>query len=269
MDMQQICAATLDELDGALGCIVMDTQTGLTVAAEYRPGSSVNDGTINLFSVVSANMFAGRLIRQFEGALAVAPTPGFVREVQMTTANTNQFMAAIPGWNEGVFVLVTDKSVSLGLGWMAVHRVVERIHGGAGPAHQNHAANDGHAAWPNQQVGVDRAPPQGVAAQHYAPQGQEQWAQPSPTPYGGVPTAQPPGVPQPAAPRILPPHQASPVQAGAAAHAGAPVQAVAPAQRRTSARAAAPGALGRAKEEPEERPVAMGARANFMSRKKR
>lgn len=238
MDMQQVCAAALEEVDGALGCIVMDMQTGLTVAAEYRPGSSVNDGTINLFSVVSANMFAGRLIRQFEGALGAAPTPGFVREVQMTTANTNQFMAAIPGWDEGVFVLVTEKSVSLGLGWMAVHRVVERLQGGV----RHDAANDGQAAWPDQQVGGERvqrvraAPPLEVAAPQYAPQ-----RQPLPAQRGGaMPQRQP----------------AAPVQGA-----------------RPSARAAAPSALGRTKkepeQEPEERPVAVGARANFLSRKKK
>lgn len=246
MDMQQVCAAALEEVDGALGCIVMDMQTGLTVAAEYRPGSSVNDGTINLFSVVSANMFAGRLIRQFEGALGTAPTPGFVREVQMTTANTNQFMAAIPGWDEGVFVLVTEKSVSLGLGWMAVHRVVERLQGGG----RQDAANDGQAAWPDQQVGGERvqrvraAPPLEVAAPQYAPQ-----RQPSPAQHGGAPLAAPP--------QAMPPRRPA-----------APVQGARP-----SARAAAPSALGRTKKEPEkeqeERPVAVGARANFLSRKKK
>ena len=241
MDMQQVCAAALEEVDGALGCIVMDMQTGLTVAAEYRPGSSVNDSTINLFSVVSANMFAGRLIRQFEGALAVAPTLGFVREVQMTTANTNQFMAAIPGWDEGVFVLVTEKSVSLGLGWMAVHRVVERLQGGV----RQDAANDGQAAWPDQHVGAERvrvAPPLEIAAPQYAPQRQ-------PAQRDGAPLA----APLPAPPQAMPPRQPA-----------APVQGARP-----SARAAAPSALGRAKKEPEERPVAVGARANFLSRKKK
>ena len=254
MDMQQVCAATLDEVDGALGCIVMDMSTGLTVAAQYRPGSAVNDGTINLVSVVSANMFAGKLMRQFEGALAAAPTPGFVREVQMTTANSNQFMAAIPGWNDGVFVLVTEKRVSLGLGWMAVHRVMERIQEG------------GQTAPPNQHVGVAAAhqplPPQGaphhVPVQQHAPPAQPLGAQPSAA-FVAAPHAPANDVPQleaqpaqPAAPQAMPPSEAA-----------APARATRPSAR------AAPG-FGRAKaeKEPEERPIAMGARANFMSRKK-
>ena len=251
MDMQQVCAATLDEVDGALGCIVMDMSTGLTVAAQYRPGSPVNDGTINLVSVVSANMFAGKLMRQFEGALAAAPAPGFVREVQMTTANTNQFMAAIPGWNDGVFVLVTEKRVSLGLGWMAVHRVMERIQEG------------GQTAPPNQHVGAAAHQPLPQSAPHVPPQQHAPPSQPlAPQPsaaFVGAPQAPANDVPQPTAQ----PTQPAVAKAMPTRDAAAPTRAARPSAR------AAPG-FGRAKaeEEPEERPIAMGARANFMSRKK-
>ena len=129
MDMKSACAQILHEVDGSLGCIVIDMQTGLTVAAECRPGRAMNPTTINLVSVVSTNLFCGKLIRQFEAALGKTegPKAGYVREVQMTTGNTNQFMAAIPGWEHGLFVLVTDKNVSLGLGWMAVHQGIQRL----------------------------------------------------------------------------------------------------------------------------------------------
>ena len=134
MDMQNVCKEILDEVDGSLGCVVIDMQTGLTVAGEYRQGTLMNPATVNLVSVVSTNMFHGKLIQQFEGALAgpyrsAGPQgpSGFVREVQMTTEHTSQFMAAIPGWAQGLLVLVTDKTVSVGLGWMAVHRMIGRL----------------------------------------------------------------------------------------------------------------------------------------------
>lgn len=129
MDLQSACAEVLAEVDGSLGCIVIDMQTGLTVAAEYRQGSAMNPATVNLVSVLSADMFQGKLIRQFESALQmrVSRSQDFVREVQMTTEHTNQFMAAVPGWNQTLLVLVTDKTVSVGLGWMAVHRLLGRF----------------------------------------------------------------------------------------------------------------------------------------------
>lgn len=135
MDMQHACAEVLAEVDGSLGCIVIDMRTGLTVAAEYQQGSLINPATINLVSVLSTNMFQGKLIRQFEGALA-RPNPAaqeFVREVQMTTEHTNQFMAVVPGWHQMLLVLVTDKTVSVGLGWMAVHRLLGRLGEGVPP----------------------------------------------------------------------------------------------------------------------------------------
>ena len=102
MELQLTCTAMLEELDGALGCMVIDMQTDLTVAAVYRPGSVIDAAAINLVAVISTNMFGGKMIRQFENVLARRRRPaGFVREVQMTTATTNQFMAAVPGWDDG------------------------------------------------------------------------------------------------------------------------------------------------------------------------
>lgn len=154
MDLQHMCTAMLDEVDGSLCCIVVDTQTGLTVAAEYRSGSTMDAETINLVSVIGTNMFCGKLIRQFQQSLATGRSTSarFVREVQMTTANTNQFMAAIPGWNEGIFVLVTDKSVSFGLGWMAVHRVIEQLGDAPAPSRPTQTATGNPQSMPAQQA---------------------------------------------------------------------------------------------------------------------
>ena len=235
MDMQHACAALLEEVDGALGCIVIDMQTGLTVAAEYRPGSAVNESIVNLVSVVSANMFVGNLMRQFEAALATGQpqSNGFVREVQMTTATTNQFMAAIPGWNEGVFVLVTDKRVSLGLGWMAVHRVIARLQSNTAPA-----------------------APEAIPRTLQSPRTLQPEA---PAANAGVF----------AAPQAQPAPNAPAAYAGPPANAGAPASNVEPAAARPvrrGARAALPNVEKARKKEPERR-VALGPRANFVSRK--
>ena len=127
MDVQGICRELLNQVEGGLGCIVIDMQTGLTVAAESRPGTVLDGEGINLVSVVATNMFSGRLIRQFEDTLARGAETRFVREAHMTTDNLNHFMAVIPGWDDGLLVLVTDSAVSLGLGWMAIHRFVGRF----------------------------------------------------------------------------------------------------------------------------------------------
>lgn len=206
MDMQSACAEVLAEVDGALGCVVIDMQTGLTVAGEYRQGSVMNPATVNLVSVLSANMFQGKLIRQFEGALARRPeSQGFVREVQMTTEHTNQFMAAVPGWNQTLLVLVTDKTVSVGLGWMAVHRLIGRFGDAAPQAAMAPAAHPPATAHPAARGAVPNEP--FPDANRYAPPPTTQPVAAGPPPatarqaptrrYRGAPVAQEPAQPEP------------------------------------------------------------------------
>lgn len=195
MDMQHACAEVLAEVDGSLGCIVIDMRTGLTVAAEYQQGSLINPATINLVSVLSTNMFQGKLIRQFEGALA-RPNPvaqEFVREVQMTTEHTNQFMAVVPGWNQMLLVLVTDKTVSVGLGWMAVHRLLGRLGEGVpplatAPINQPPVANPAASVSPRHEPFPDanRYAPPPIGAAPQAPTRRYRGAVLSPEPASGA-----------------------------------------------------------------------------------
>ena len=250
MDMQDACAAMLEEIDGALGCIVIDMQTGLAVAAEYRAGSVVDAAAINLVSVISTDMFRGKMIRQFESVLARrGGLSGFVREVQMTTAATNQFMAAIPGWDDGVFVLVTDKSVSLGLGWMTVHRVVGNM--GAAEAawarpdqEQQFAAPDANHA----QIAAERSPAE-YAGRQNAPVGRAA----SPEPYAAAPNA----TVAEGRNEVMDNHVAAP-------RGNAPSAAAANPQPTSHAAPAV-------QEQPDEPapPAALGPRMNFMMRKSR
>lgn len=194
MDMQNACREIITEVDGSLGCIVIDTQTGLTVAAASRPGAALNTTMMDLLSIIGTNMFCGQMIRRFEEALDRTKSSGvsFVREVQMTTAQTNQFMSAIPGWSGGLLVLITDKSVSLGLGWMAVHRVVKHL--GAPSAAPSPAAD---APAPT------AAPPLGSAVR----------TEPSPAALASQPQHQPITAPLPSVAETRTPYQAPAAQA--------------------------------------------------------
>ena len=299
MDLQHACAAVLDEVDGSLCCIVIDTQTGLTVAAEYRTGSVMDAGTINLVSVIGTNMFRGKLISQFRRSLATErASAAFVREVQMTTANTNHFMAAIPSWNEGIFVLVTDKSVSLGLGWMAVHRIVGQLGEAPAPNEADAAVNQGWVPpqqapapyagqMPPASAGIAPAhqplsPPSPAAAAMPPPQSDFQAPPPTPEPYGGsvhsIPSATV-GSPEVGSPE----NAGQPTPQAAAADAGQAQVAQQVAAQNANAGAAlgaesmeapdrqAPARAGkRTRSEATEREaVPMGPRMNFMSRKRK
>lgn len=130
MDMQSIFRDVVDDLDGSLGCILTDLETGLPLAVEYRDGTVMNDNTAGLLSHVGTQLFCGKLVHNFERSLSRdhAASSRFVREVQLTTGNTYQFMSTVPGWDQVIFILVTDRNVSLGMGLLAVHDAVRDLH---------------------------------------------------------------------------------------------------------------------------------------------
>ena len=129
MDLQGVCQDVMDDVDGSLGCVLTDLETGLPLAAEHRPGTVMNGDMITLVSYVGIDLFRGKLVRNFERSLSRnrGSPEGFVREVQLTTSTTYQFMSSIPGWDHVIFILVTNKNVSLGMGLLAVHDAVRRL----------------------------------------------------------------------------------------------------------------------------------------------
>ena len=129
MGFQQVCEDVVRETEGALGCLLIDLGTGLTLAKAERPGAALDDTEIMAVTHASGEMFRGTLIDQFVRSLPNDRTSssGFVREVQVTTAFTYQFMVAMPSWDDGIAILITEKTLSLGLGWMAAHQARERL----------------------------------------------------------------------------------------------------------------------------------------------
>lgn len=129
MDLQSVCRDVMDDVDGSLGCVLTDLETGLPLAAEYRAGTVMNGDMITLVSYVGIDLFRGKLVRNFERSLSRnhGSPEGFVREIQLTTSTTYQFMSAVPGWDHVIFILVTNKNVSLGMGLLAVHDAVRRL----------------------------------------------------------------------------------------------------------------------------------------------
>ena len=129
MELRNVCEDLLEDVEGSLGCAAIDLETGSTLAAACRADAVLDARGVDVISVAVSEMFHGKLIRQFHRAWSggAAAPERFVREVQMATANSYQFMSVVPGWDDCLLVLITDRSVSLGLGWMAVHQGLSRI----------------------------------------------------------------------------------------------------------------------------------------------
>lgn len=121
MGLQNVCDSLVGETDGLLACIVLDLETGLTLATSCREG----------IDAAAASTVARHLGGLFRSKSLTLTTPkhaeGLVREAQVTSRNTYHFMATLPGWSSALLVFVTERVVSIGLGWMAVHQALDRV----------------------------------------------------------------------------------------------------------------------------------------------
>lgn len=129
MRLQQICEEILDEVDGALGCALVDLDTGLPLAMRVASDTLHDSGAMEILSAASADYFRGEVNYQLERALGSdhSSEEGFVEEIQTTTDDTYLFMCVVPGNSQAVLLLITDKTANLGLGWVAVRGALRRL----------------------------------------------------------------------------------------------------------------------------------------------
>ena len=139
MRLQDICEDIMEDVDGALGCALVDLGTGLPLAMRVASDALLDNGAMEILSAAAAEYFRGDVNHQLESALGgAAGDQGFVQEIQTTTEDTYHFMSVIPGKEQTILMLVTDRTANLGLGWVAMRRTLARVRemssGGSRPA---------------------------------------------------------------------------------------------------------------------------------------
>ena len=127
MRLQQLCDVIVDDVDGALACALVDLETGLPLAARLAPGGLLNSASIEAISAAGADYFRGKAVRRLAGAMSTEPESNFVWEIQTTTEDTYHFMSVVPGRENTLMVLITDKTANLGLGWISMREALARI----------------------------------------------------------------------------------------------------------------------------------------------
>ena len=120
MELQRVCQDIVGETEGVLACALVDLDTGLMLADERRAGVELE---VEWLARSAGVMFRGGLMSQFASALSPRRSLSeYMREVQITTADGRQFLSVLPGRANTVLVLVTERAMSIGLGWMAVRQ---------------------------------------------------------------------------------------------------------------------------------------------------
>lgn len=132
MKLRDLCDGIVADVDGCLGCAVVDLTTGLPLAMQVVPGTLLSPAAMEVMSAASVDYFRGRTVWQLQlamsgGAAEADPTAGFVREIQTTTEDTYHFLSVVPGREDTLLILITDKTANLGLGWIAMRQALARI----------------------------------------------------------------------------------------------------------------------------------------------
>ncbi len=126
-----MCDDLLREVEGAKGCALIDLGTGLPLAASTAPDAPGAAGEMDVMEVLAAvgtDFFRGRVNRTLRSAMGDPELPeAFVREIQTTTEDSHHFMCVVPGKEQTVLMLITDRNANLGLGWVAMRTALERV----------------------------------------------------------------------------------------------------------------------------------------------
>ena len=129
--LQDVCEEIVDEVDGALGCALVDLDTGLPLALDVKPASLLSATAMELISAAGVTYFRGDASAP-SGRDASDDGPGragdYTQKIQATTEDTYHFMSLVPGEEQELLILITDRrSTNLGLGWMSMRHALDRV----------------------------------------------------------------------------------------------------------------------------------------------
>lgn len=127
MTLRDLCDDLVESVDGAIGCALIDLGTGLLLATSDT-GDAPEAGAMDMLAATGTEFFRGGVERQLRSVMGDAESrDSFVQEVQTTTEESYHFMCVVPGKEQTVLMLVTDRTANLGLGWVAMRGILERV----------------------------------------------------------------------------------------------------------------------------------------------
>ncbi len=142
--LQSACQAIVDETDGVLACVLVDLDTGLTLVDGRRAGPSLD---VEAVARTASVLFRGPFMNRVASALSPRRSPAeYMKQAQVTTAGNHQFLSVLPGRPGTVVVLVTKRSMSIGLGWMAMRLSMDRFEDPVAAPQDHEAAPEARAA---------------------------------------------------------------------------------------------------------------------------
>ncbi len=129
MSINDICSTIVKEVDSALGCAVVDLNSGLLLGVSHNV-PYFTQSYLDAVAAAAVDMFRGRTISAVEDMISNmrgSPRKNFLKEVQMTTDHTFHFMMIIPEKPDCLVVLITNRKANLGMGWASLRRSLPKL----------------------------------------------------------------------------------------------------------------------------------------------
>lgn len=129
MDINIICGQIVNEVDSALGCSVVDLNSGLLLGVSHNV-PYFTQSYLDAVAAAAVDMFRGRTVSAVEDMISNMrgnASKNYIKEVQMTTDNTYHFMMIIPEKPDALVVLITSRKANLGMGWASLRRSVSKL----------------------------------------------------------------------------------------------------------------------------------------------
>lgn len=127
--LDDILQTVVSNVDGALGCAVVDLNSGLLMAAAHNV-PYFTSSYLEAVAAAAVDMVRGKNVRAVESLLSSQrgkTVEKTIQEIQMTTEKTLHFMAIVKDKPDYLVVLITSKATNLGMGWAAVRNNIPKI----------------------------------------------------------------------------------------------------------------------------------------------
>lgn len=128
-DVNEICTKIVSDVNDALGCAVVDLDTGLLLGVHHVV-PYFTQSYLDAVAAAAVDMFRGRTVSTVEELLSKqrgSEVRHTIKEVQMSTDNTYHFMSIVPDKPNALMVLITSTKANLGTGWAAVRNALPDI----------------------------------------------------------------------------------------------------------------------------------------------
>lgn len=127
--LDDVMNGLLRDVDGALGCAVVDLGSGLLLSVAHNV-PYFTQSYLEAVAAAAVDMVRGKNVLAVESLLTSQrgrKVENSIKEIQMTTDNTFHFMAVVPEKPNNLLVLITNRKTNLGMGWSQMRLSLPKI----------------------------------------------------------------------------------------------------------------------------------------------